>query len=700
MGKKKLAVITLAKAVAQFYVRQLNSLFGSRTDVVSYNFEDSSAFHIQPADLYVVSTSASESYQDAQKWIPQGSSFIISNITITKYALKQLLTLPRGTRALLVNLNLKMALEVIADLHHLGVNNIEFIPFYPFADPVLDVDLAITPDELRYVPAHIKRVINLGQRTFDASTIAEIAIKLSCEDLLDTDVFQAYYRTLPTTNYSLDHLFTKSSHLESQFDLLLSILDVGVIGVDHRNIVFACNRTAGELIGTDSGSAVGSDAATICPFLPFDSCSKSRTEIRARLIRFNGRNINVSLSPIVRRGTYLGAFAIIQDFTVEENKQHKLRTQLIDRGHRARYTFDDIVGACPAMLEIKKLAQKMAQTDLPILITGESGTGKELFAQAIHNSSPRREEPFVAVNCASIPDSLLESELFGYEEGAFTGAKKGGKLGLFEFAHRGTLLLDEIECMSLNLQVKLLRTIQEKEVMRVGGHKVIPVDVRLIAISNIDPEEMIQEKTFRKDLFYRLNTLPLSIPPLREREGDIPLLIQAIQRTLNSSFTLTDEAMDVFLHHPYPGNIRELRNYLEYLSCLGGNTITYDALPVPLKKSWEQHRSALLSSPLIESTPQSSTFPRTDGAYTDDDLFLLGQLAETAGAIQGLGRAALKAAAKTAGIFLSDNEIRASLHRLEQLGLVKIGRGRQATRISAAGLSLYHQLCSSSQLPL
>ena len=199
--------------------------------------------------------------------------------------------------------------------------------------------------------------------------------------------------------------------------------------------------------------------------------------------------------------------------------------------------------------------------------------------------------------------------MFGYEEGAFTGAKKGGKLGLFEYAHRGTLLLDEIECMSLSLQVKLLRAIQEKEIMRLGSHKVIPIDVRLIAISNIDLEEMIQEKTFRKDLFYRLSTLPLSIPPLCERKGDIPLLIHAIQRTLGSSFTLTDEAMEVFLNHPYPGNVRELYNYLEYLSCLGeGSIITYSALPVLLKKSWEQHRSDSSSYVTMDSAPQTTAF--------------------------------------------------------------------------------------------
>lgn len=691
MGRKKLAVVSLAKAVAQFYVQQLSRLFGQLADIVSYNFEDGSAFQILPADLFIVSTSATESYQVAEKWLPQGSPFLISNITITKSALKQLLTLPRGTRALLVNLNLKMALEVIADLHRMGVNNIDFVPFYPFAEPVSDVDLAITPDELRFVPPHIKRVINLGQRTFDASTITEIAIRLGCEDLLDTEAFQAYFHTLPSTNYSLDHLFTKSSRLESRFDLLLSILDVGAIGVDHRNRIFACNKIAGEIIGADSLSVVGSDAATVCPFLPFDSCAQNRTEIRTRLVYFNHRNISVSISPIVRRDTYLGAFAIIQDFTVEENKQHKLRTQLINGGHHARYTFDDIVGNCPAMETVKSLARKMAQTDLPILITGESGTGKELFAQAIHNCSPRKEEPFVAINCASIPDSLLESELFGYEEGAFTGAKKGGKLGLFEFAHRGTLLLDEIECMSPSLQVKLLRAIQEKQVMRVSGRKVIPVDVRLIAVSNVDLEEMVREKTFRKDLFYRLSTLPLSIPPLREREGDIPLLIDHIRQALGASFSLTPEAMEVFLHHAYPGNVRELRNYLEYLSCLGGDVVDYNALPIPLKKSWEQRLR--MTGGAAAPVPQAAAdFFRAAGSYGENYLFLLGELAKASSSMRGLGRRSLKEAAREAGVPISDNEIRAALHQLDALGLVKIAKGRSATKISAAGLALYRQL--------
>lgn len=696
MSAKKVAVVTLSSAVAVFYAKLLYSLFGDLIQVIPYNFEDGSAAQLCPADLFIVSTSAAESYQDAKMKLPEGSSFIISNITITKSALKQLQALPAGTRALLVNLSHKMAMEVISDLHHLGINHIEFIPCYPFSEPVPDVDLAITPDELRYVPSDIKRVINLGQRTFDASTIVEAAIRLGFEHLLDTDVFQRYFHTLPTDNYSLNHLFVKTFQLESQFDLLLSVLDVGVIGVDYHNRVFASNQVAEKITGLEHAQILGRNAASIVPFIPFEECAKIRSELRTRLVRFKERNINVSVFPVVRKGEYIGAFAIIQDFTDEENKQHKLRAQLMSQGHQAKYTFDDIIGSCPSMEKTKEIAKKMALTNLPILITGESGTGKELFSQAIHNYSARNDGPFVAINCASIPDTLLESELFGYEEGAFTGAKKGGKLGLFEFAHRGTLLLDEIEGMSPNLQVKLLRAIQEKEVMRVGGNKIIHVDVRLIAASNMNLEELIEAKAFRKDLFYRLSTLPLYIPPLREREGDLGLLIEEIKTSLGIKFTLSPTARDVLYQHPFPGNVRELRNYVEYLACIGGDYIDYDALPISVKANYERRCQAAPASDGCSA--QASALLQLAGSSIEDYLFLLKSLLRADQSAHSIGRRSLKEAAQAIGLQISDNEIRRALHEMDSMNLVKISRGRGATKITLEGQRVYHELSKTITL--
>ena len=222
---------------------------------------------------------------------------------------------------------------------------------------------------------------------------------------------------------------------------------------------------------------------------------------------------------MLRREDCIGAFAILQPFNDAENRQHELRNQLMHKGYRAKYTFEDVIGVSGEILRTKAILRRMAYTESPVLLIGETGTGKELFANAVHLASRREKGPFVAINCGAMPENLLESELFGYEEGAFTGAKKGGRPGLFEFAHHGTLFLDEVEGMSPALQVKLLRVLQEHEIMRVGGNKIISVDVRIVAATNESLEEKVRDGSFRRDLYYRLNTLPVLIPPLCRRGG-------------------------------------------------------------------------------------------------------------------------------------------------------------------------------------
>lgn len=237
---------------------------------------------------------------------------------------------------------------------------------------------------------------------------------------------------------------------------------------------------------------------------------------------------------------------------------------------RAIYTFDKIIGKSKNFVSIVEYAKKISDSTSTVLITGESGTGKEVFAQAIHNSSSRRDKVFIAVNCGAIPSNLIESELLGYEEGAFTGAKKGGNAGKFEMAHGGTIFLDEIGEMSLETQVRLLRVIEEGVVSRVGGSKQIPVDVRIIAATNKDLQEEVNKGNFRKDLFYRLNVIPLGLPPLRERKEDIPILVDyymaRISKKLNKKkFNIDNRVMKKFLEYEWPGNIRELENVIELI---------------------------------------------------------------------------------------------------------------------------------------
>ena len=229
---------------------------------------------------------------------------------------------------------------------------------------------------------------------------------------------------------------------------------------------------------------------------------------------------------------------------------------------KARYTFSDLIGGAPCFSQCLDLAFTASQQDWPLLLLGESGSGKELFAQAVHNASPRRRGPFVVFSCAGISDELVSAELFGYTEGSYTGAAKGGRLGKIHLADKGTLFLDDVDCMSLKMQASLLRVIEDQRVLPIGATKPSTVDVRIIASSNRDLDKASQEGTFRKDLYYRLNVVAITLPPLRERLGDIPMLAKHLLSQHTPSFTISDEALDLLSAHTWPGNVRELRNVL------------------------------------------------------------------------------------------------------------------------------------------
>ena len=304
----------------------------------------------------------------------------------------------------------------------------------------------------------------------------------------------------------------------------------------------------------------------------------------------------VNLYPIYEGDTLVGGLSVVTFLedayqTREELEAVEARSRQvlhsISKANGARYTFDDIVAVTPAVARVKDLAQRIAVTDATVLLESESGTGKELYAQAIHNASSRRDGVFVAINCSNFNANMLESELFGYTEGAFTGAKRGGKMGLFEAASGGTLFLDEISEMDVGLQAKLLRVLQEHTIRPVGGLKEVAVDVRVIAACNADLPAYVATGKFRKDLYYRLSTFPLHIPPLRERPGDIPALAQAIledfSHKLRRPFRLTEDAIARLQAHSWPGNVRELRNVLEFSAYLTpSGVINQEALPSDL----------------------------------------------------------------------------------------------------------------------
>lgn len=282
----------------------------------------------------------------------------------------------------------------------------------------------------------------------------------------------------------------------------------------------------------------------------------------------NKKEVLVNAAPIIVDGELKGSVGVLHDITEMNKLSEELKqAKQIIRKLEAKYTFDDIAGKEMSIVDAIEKAKKAAFTPATVFLVGESGTGKEIFAHAIHNASDRKYNQFVRVNCAAIAQSILESELFGYEEGAFTGAKKGGKKGIFEEANRGTIFLDEISEISVETQAKLLRVLQEKEVVRVGGTKSISIDVRIIAATNANIEEAVKRGKFRKDLYYRINMFPIKIPPLRERKGDIEVLARLFIKKFNQDYGrniegIKDDAIKAIFEYDWPGNVRELENVI------------------------------------------------------------------------------------------------------------------------------------------
>lgn len=358
-----------------------------------------------------------------------------------------------------------------------------------------------------------------------------------------------------------------------QLAALLGNLHEGVLAIERGGRIWLANPAIGELLGQPSATLPGRSLAEVLPEVDADGIfDPGATPQLRKVVSVRGQRMIANLTPIDDDGIRRTAVLTLQDGGSIERAGRDLRIHARGSTLRARHTLADLVGDSPAMHALRALAERFAGIDLSLLIHGESGTGKELIAQGIHAASHRRREPFVAINCAAMPENLLESELFGFEEGAFTGAVKGGKPGLLETAHRGTVFLDEVGDMPPALQVRLLRVLQEREVLRVGGREPIPIDIRVIAATHRDLAACVAAGSFRQDLFYRLNGLRLTVPSLRERREDLPRLVAIVvaRRSQRSGLARPSPALlqaflDRAAHYPWPGNVRELENMIERL---------------------------------------------------------------------------------------------------------------------------------------
>lgn len=356
----------------------------------------------------------------------------------------------------------------------------------------------------------------------------------------------------------------------------------GIVYVESDGTLREMNPAAEKLLGLSVHDVLGRPAREVFPELNVDEVFEKGEPLLNVVQKGKNGMLLVNRIPVFYQGKQIGAVATFQDAYTVQQAEKAIRKRVLSKGLVAKTTFANIVGKSALLQKAIEKARQYALSDATILIHGETGTGKELFAQSIHNASTRRHNPFVAVNCAALPESLLESELFGYEEGAFTGAKKGGKPGLFELAHRGTLFLDEVGEMSLPLQARLLRVLQEKEVMRIGSDTIVPIDVRVLAATNRDLKSMVEEGSFRRDLYYRLNVLSLELPPLRKRLEDLPELLCYLLDKYDMDEAKKVEVQARFpvllSQYDWPGNVRELENVVERIAVLAAGGFSVDEI--------------------------------------------------------------------------------------------------------------------------
>lgn len=377
--------------------------------------------------------------------------------------------------------------------------------------------------------------------------------------------------------YSLQKANEKKQELlEIKLERYRNVLNYthdAIIAVDARGRVEVTNRVAERMLDPKRKPFEGKAVEDVLPNTHINDVLRSGQMETDQVMNIHGTLVSTNRIPIIVNDQIKGVVATFQDIQSLQSAERSIRIKLHEKGLTAKYHLSDIVGASQILSGAKELAANFADSEFTIMLYGETGTGKEMFAQSIHNASPRRDGPFVAVNCTALSKSLLESELFGYADGSFTGAKRGGKPGLFEIAHSGTIFLDEIGELPLEFQAQFLRVLQEKEVRRVGGDTVIPVDIRVIGATNRDLMERVEKGEFRRDLYYRLNVLNLMIPPLRERGEDYLQIAERIYQNVaphqsDEEHARFMEVMKSYGNYPWTGNVRELNNVVERVCLL------------------------------------------------------------------------------------------------------------------------------------
>ena len=579
-----------------------------------------------------------------QPHLAEMDNLIVLSRSISEKNLSKIMCIPKDTDVLVVNDTFDSTMDVLYTLYGLGVH-FNLIPYEEESDEkgaYMQIEYAITPGEPDIVPEYIKNVIDIGYRKISFDPLLKLMHLLDLNNETVNNNLISYLHTVIEPNMASHTNYLESYIKNLILNELFSESGFSILAYDNQGRMLFKNDNASKTFASVEMPNLSGDA------------------VKNQPVTINDANYLMDRIAIDSAGQRLGYIISLRDEkNIRESGTH-LNKVLKEKGIYAKYYFEDITCNAGIMEECISTAKQAALTDYTILLRGESGTGKEMFAQSIHNYSGRKNNPFIAINCSALSESLLESELFGYEAGAFTGAKKNGKTGLFEQANTGTVFLDEIGDISAGLQMRLLRVLQEKQIMRIGGDRVIDIDVRVIAATNRDLKAMVKEGSFRKDLFYRLCVIPLDIPPLRSRKTEILPLFESF---VGADFKkLSDIQVQQLKSYDWPGNVRELENAATYFKTL------YRLPPISGENDKDETESIHAG---------------------EDDIkrYILKFLYERAKSCRGAGRPDIQQYLRNLGLMVGDSKLRTILKELKNTGLISIEKGRSGTHITEKGIS-------------
>lgn len=673
--QQSVAVLALGKRASIEMANQLKKFFSNnKIQIFAYCLEElqQSPFCLIKEDLAVIS--CMRALPLLKNFIPLSTPTIITRRTLSLNAIDKLMELPAGTNALLVTKNTIGITEFTETIQEIGISHITLYSFlthdYQTCSTIKTVLLADEPEQ---IPSWASNIIDLGVREIELASLIEIANELNYHLNVSYPISTSFIQEIVARSERLIQTLKAVEYLHYQLDVVLNNVHDGLIVVNADFSIRFINNIARKFLGIGAKEVVGVSFHQLFPDFKKAVRPDHSLAPGENLVHLKNRSFHISLQPIKDSSNNLiSSVIMLRDATEVIQMEKEVREGLKTLGHIAKYSFSDIIGESPAIVETIDNARKLAASDLNVFICGENGVGKELFAHSIHNASPRSKGPFIAANCAAFPPALLESELFGYEDGAFTGAKKGGKPGLIEQANGGTIFLDEIGDIPLEAQSRLLRIIQEKEIMRVGSTRIISVDVRIIVATNKNARDLIEKGAFRQDLFYRLFVAPLNIPPLRKRPEDIPLLLNYFMNNNHVDKQLLDQQLlEQLIRYPWPGNIRELQSLIQYASVIGESPPSFKNAILNRISVVENPSAAIPVNLVLDDLPLYAT--------------ILSILCEAKKWNMHVGRGMLVKQLLSRNIPISEQSLRNKMAKLKKVNFITSGKGRQGTQITAQG---------------